>query len=78
MNQESSQSQGYWLTEKELATHLNISTRHLTNLRRAGLPYVQLGSVVRYDLAEVAVYLKANRRLETTLSTRATGNRLTA
>ena len=63
MNPEASQTQRRWLTEKELAAHLNISTRHLINLRRAGLPYVQLGSVVRYDPAEVGAYLKANRRL---------------
>jgi hypothetical protein len=27
-----------WLTEKQLAEHLQISTRHLINLRKAGLP----------------------------------------
>ena len=46
-----------------MAAHLNISTRHLINLRRAGLPYVQLGSVVHYDPVEVGAYLKANRRV---------------
>jgi hypothetical protein len=35
----------------------------LVNLRKAGLPYVLLGAVVRYDLGEVLVYLKTNRRL---------------
>ncbi len=52
-----------WLTEKELADLLKISTRHLVNLRKAGLPYFQLGAVVRYDLVEVIGYLKTNRRL---------------
>lgn len=63
MNQEASSPQARWLAEKELAAHLHISTRHLINLRKAGLPYIQLGSVVRYDLAEVEAYLKTNRRL---------------
>ena len=52
-----------WLTEKELAVRLHISTRHLINLRRAGLPFIQLGASVRYDLDEVMSYLKTNRRL---------------
>ena len=51
------------LTEKELAAHLRISLRHICNLRRAGLPFIQLGSSIRYDMAEVQVYLKTNRRL---------------
>lgn len=63
MNPEAPHPQRRWLTEKELAALLNISTRHLINLRRAGLPYVQLGSVVRYEPAEVSAYLKANRRV---------------
>ena len=29
-----------WITEKELARHLGISSRHLVNLRRRGLPYI--------------------------------------
>ena len=48
------------LTEKELAAHLRISLRHLCNLRRAGMPYIQLGSSIRYDLGEVQAYLKTN------------------
>jgi phage terminase Nu1 subunit (DNA packaging protein) len=52
-----------WLTEKELADLLKISTRHLINLRKAGLPYFRLGAVVRYDLVEVIGYLKTHRLL---------------
>lgn len=52
-----------WLTEQQLADHLHVSIRHLANLRKAGLPFVQLGSSVRFDLAEVEVYLRSNRRL---------------
>ena len=46
-----------------LLRRLHISTRHLINLRKAGLPYIQLGAVVRYDMGEVLAYLKTNRRL---------------
>lgn len=54
---------GVWLSEQQLADHLHISIRHLANLRKRGLPFVQLGSTVRYDLAEVEAYLRTNRRL---------------
>ena len=63
MNNEASSPSTPWLTEKQLADHLKISTRHLVNLRKAGLPYIQLGAAVRYDLREVMVYLRTNRRL---------------
>ena len=63
MNTQAFIPRGQWLTEKELAELLKISTRHLVNLRRAGLPFVTLGSVIRYDLLEVTAYLKTHRRL---------------
>ena len=63
MNNTAPSIPGRWLTEKELSEHLRISTRHLINLRKAGLPYIQLGAVVRYDMGEVLAYLKTNRRL---------------
>jgi predicted DNA-binding transcriptional regulator AlpA len=62
-HREQSQQASRWLTEKEMAEHLQLSTRHLINLRKAGLPYIQLGSSVRYDLAEVEAYVRGNRRL---------------
>ena len=52
-----------WVSEKELARHLQISPRHLHNLRRSGLPYIALGKSIRFDLAEVETYLRTNRRL---------------
>lgn len=52
-----------WITEKELARHLRISVRHLVNLRKSGLPFIQLGSAVRYDMSEVEAFIRANRRL---------------
>lgn len=52
-----------WITEKELARHLRISVRHLVNLRKSGLPFIQLGSAVRYDMSEVEAFIRTNRRL---------------
>jgi hypothetical protein len=52
-----------WLSERQLADHLQISVRHLHNLRQAGLPHIQLGSTVRYDLAEVEAFIRNKRRL---------------
>lgn len=52
-----------WITEQQLAQHLQVSTRHLINLRKAGLPFIQLGSSVRYDLAEVEAFIRGKRRL---------------
>ena len=52
-----------WLTERELAGHLHVSIRHLANLRKAGMPFVQLGASVRFDIDEVERYLRNNRRL---------------
>jgi hypothetical protein len=51
------------MTEQQLAEHLQVSVRHLINLRKCGLPYIALGSSIRFDLAEVEAYLRTNRRL---------------
>jgi len=63
MSEPESTNQGEWLTEQQLADHLHVSVRHLANLRKAGLPFVQLGSSVRYNRAEIEAYLRGNRRL---------------
>jgi hypothetical protein len=63
VNREEASPAVRWLTESELGEHLQISLRHLANLRKAGLPFIQLGSSVRYDLIEVEAYLRGNRRL---------------
>ncbi len=64
MNQPASPRRPHpWLTEPELADLLKVSVRHLINLRKVGLPYFQLGSVVRYDIVEVIGYLKLHRKL---------------
>jgi hypothetical protein len=63
VNTDASNATPVWLTEKQLAEHLQISPRHLINLRKAGLPFAQLGSSVRYDLAEVEAFIRGKRRL---------------
>lgn len=63
MNGNSPQRTGLWLTEHELARHLNISVRHLMNLRKAGLPHIHLGVSIRYDFLEVMAYLRDRRMI---------------
>ena len=63
MNSHANPPTARWLTEQELADLLHISLRHLINLRKAGLPHVMLGAVVRYELSEVIEHLKTHRHL---------------
>lgn len=45
---------------EDVATHLNITVRHVRRLvfeRR--IPYVKVGRLLRFDPAEVAVWLQA-------------------
>jgi hypothetical protein len=58
-----SKSAPQWITEQELSEHLQVSTRHLINLRKCGLPFIQLGSSIRYDLLEVEQFVRSKRRL---------------
>ena len=63
MNTDAPTSTQTWLSERQLAEHLQVSVRHLHNLRQAGLPHILLGSTVRYDLAEVEAFIRNKRRL---------------
>ena len=56
------------LTDPQLAELWQCSTRHLINLRKAGLPFLQIGASIRYDLAEVTDYLRVNRRFSAHVS----------
>ncbi len=51
-----------WTTE-EVADFLHVSLKTVFNLRKLGLPYLQLGGAVRFDPQEVRGYLTSNRRL---------------
>ena len=78
MNTDASNPTPAWLTEQQLAEHLQVSVRHLINLRKAGLPFIQLGSTVRYDLKEVEAYLRTNRRLSSHVARQQRRKALTA
>jgi len=53
-------------TIKDVAEYLCCTVRHVQNLQRGGLPYMQVGRLVRFDPEEVRNYLRGNRRLEAT------------
>ena len=50
-------------TTKEVAKHLRVSLKTVFNLRKKGLPYVQLGGAVRFVPQEIKDYLTHSRRL---------------
>ena len=54
--------QDLWTT-KEVARHLRVSLKTVFNLRKRGLPYVQLGGAVRFVPHEIAAYLANSHRL---------------
>jgi hypothetical protein len=50
-------------TMDEVADFLRVSIKTVFNLRKTGLPYLQLGGAVRFDPQEVRAYLLKNRHL---------------
>jgi excisionase family DNA binding protein len=50
-------------TSKEVAKYLHVSLKTVFNLRKNGLPYLQLGGAVRFDPHEIKTFLAANRGL---------------
>ena len=47
------------LTIAELCRWLNVSERHIYNLRKRGLPYLKLThKITRYDVSQVETWLK--------------------
>ena len=53
---------GLWTTER-VAQYLHVSLKTVFNLRKKGLPYVQLGGAVRFIPQEIKDYLVTNRGL---------------
>ena len=54
---------GELLTEQQLADQWNTTIRHLRRLRvEAGLPYVKLGRLVRFDPRDVAGWVERHKR----------------
>ena len=52
-------------TTREVARHLRVSLKTVFNLRKKGLPYVQLGGAVRFVPQEIKDYLANSRGLST-------------
>jgi excisionase family DNA binding protein len=50
-------------TTPEVAKHLRVSLKTVFNLRKKGLPFVQLGGAVRFVPQEIKDYLVNSRRL---------------
>jgi predicted DNA-binding transcriptional regulator AlpA len=55
-------SQDLWTTP-EVAKFLHVSLKTVFNLRKKGLPYVQLGGAVRFVPQEIRDYLVNSRGL---------------
>ncbi len=51
-----------WTTER-VARYLHVSLKTVFNLRKKGLPYVQLGGAVRFVPQEIRDYLVKSRGL---------------
>lgn len=50
------------LTEEQLAVLWGTTPRHIRRLRvEAGLPYIKLGRLVRFDRADVDAWLAAHK-----------------
>jgi excisionase family DNA binding protein len=58
----SSPDSDLWTT-KEVAKHLHVSLKTVFNLRKRGLPFVQLGGAVRFVPQEIRDYLVNSRGL---------------
>jgi excisionase family DNA binding protein len=56
-----SPAQDLWTTA-EVAKHLHVSLKTVFNLRKRGLPFVQLGGAVRFVPQEIRDYLVNSRR----------------
>ncbi len=53
---------GLWTTER-VAQYLHVSLKTVFNLRKKGLPFVQLGGAVRFLPQEIKDYLVTHRGL---------------
>jgi excisionase family DNA binding protein len=54
--------QDLWTT-RQAAKFLHVSLKTVFNLRKRGLPFVQLGGAVRFDPQEIRAYLTTSRGL---------------
>lgn len=49
-----------YLTKKDLAKMLRISSSSISNLEKKGMPAVRIGKAVRYNLKDVDIWIKEN------------------
>ena len=52
------------LTNKGLAEHLQVSTMTLNRWRKEGLPFLYIGSLIRFELEPVMEWIAENKRKE--------------
>jgi excisionase family DNA binding protein len=50
-------------TVDSVAHYLHVSPKTVFNLRKKGLPYIQLGGAVRFDPQRIKEYLSQNQNL---------------
>jgi hypothetical protein len=52
-----------YITEREVSVLAGLSTKTLQNwrLRRQGIPFVKLGSAVRYSVADVLKFIEGHK-----------------
>ena len=62
LEETTSPPQNLWTTH-EVANFLQVSLKTVFNLRKRGLPFVQLGGAVRFVPQEIRDYLANNRGL---------------
>jgi excisionase family DNA binding protein len=62
LDETATSSEELWRTP-EAAKFLRVSVKTLYNLRKRGLPFVQLGGAVRFVPQEIKEYLSRNRGL---------------
>ena len=50
-----------WVTTKQLAQHLGISTAAITNIRGTKIPYYKIGGRILFKREEVDAYIQKSR-----------------
>jgi hypothetical protein len=48
----------HWVTKREPADHLSVTRRWIELQQPRGLPYLHMGSMNRYRISEVEVWLR--------------------
>lgn len=57
-DQQSHQPENQLWTVKDVAAFLKCSLRHVGNLQRAGLPFIKLGHLTRFDPASLKRWMQ--------------------